>query len=191
MDTKYGSQKAVEIVLTNNGKDNDMQQPQPSPRRSLALARVALAILLIAWPGESQGTHGQLQANAAIPACPTKEKFMSNEKAATVEPLYEHPAARALRSIHGHANCRHEVEAQLGEEVWLPLGMEENEYDDMMRLAAEIRDLIFEDGDGTMQGAMIGSAVECLAFAKWWIQRAKGLQPDQEWFAKPKEGGDD
>ncbi|MDA8128724.1 MAG: hypothetical protein M0Z73_08535 [Betaproteobacteria bacterium] len=28
----------------------------------------------------------------------------------------------ALKKIHDHPNCRHEVESQLGEEVWDPLG---------------------------------------------------------------------
>lgn len=108
---------------------------------------------------------------------------MSNDNAATIEQLNEHPAMRSLRAIREQPNCRYEVEAQLGEETWLPLSADD-EYGDMMRLAAEIRDLIFEDGDGTMQGAMIGNPVECLAFAKWGIQRAKGLKPDQEWFAE-------
>lgn len=57
------------------------------------------------------------------------------------------------------------------------------EHQAMLSLAAEIRGLIFEDANEMMQGAMISSPVECLAFAKWWIQRAKGLQPDQDWFA--------
>lgn len=60
----------------------------------------------------------------------------------------------------------------------------DDEHGDMTQLAAEIRDMIFEDANGMMQGAMNGSPTECLAFAKWWIQRAKGLKPDQDWFAK-------
>jgi hypothetical protein len=54
--------------------------------------------------------------------------------------------------------------------------------DEMTRLAAEIRDLVFEDANLLMQEAMIGSPAECLWFAKWWIQRAKGLKPDQDFF---------
>lgn len=107
---------------------------------------------------------------------------------ATITLLAEHPAVTSLQAIHDQPNCRHEVEAQLGQEVFYPLSMD-NEYGDMMKLAAEIRDLIFDEGDGTMQGAMIGNPVECLAFAKWWIQRAKGVKPDQDWFAKPEGGG--
>lgn len=116
---------------------------------------------------------------------------MSNEKTATIELLVEHPALSSLRSIQAHPNCRYEVEAQLGESVWNPLVADENEYGEMIKLAAEIRELLYEDGDGTMQMAMIGSPVECLGFAKWWIQRAKGLKPDQDWFAEPKEQSDD
>lgn len=118
-----------------------------------------------------------------------KEQIMAEfPDEATITLLAEHPAVTSLRAIHDQPNCRHEVEAQLGEDAFYPLSMD-NEYGDMMRLSAEIRDLIFEDGDGTMQGAMTGSPVECLAFAKWWIQRAKGLQPDQDWFAGPEPVG--
>lgn len=40
-------------------------------------------------------------------------------------------------------------------------------------LAAEIRDLIFDDADQNTQGAMIGCPIECLVFAKKWIQERK------------------
>lgn len=43
------------------------------------------------------------------------------------------------------------------------------------QLILELRDLLFDDASDTMQGAMIGCPIECLAFAKWWIERAKGL----------------
>lgn len=56
------------------------------------------------------------------------------------------------------------------------------EHDKLVQLAVELRDLLFDDANGMMQGAMAGSPVECVAFAKWWIQRQKGLKPDQEWF---------
>jgi phage gp29-like protein len=56
------------------------------------------------------------------------------------------------------------------------------EHADLVQLAVELRELLFDDANGVMQGAMVGSPVECVAFAKWWIQRQKGLRPDQEWF---------
>lgn len=55
----------------------------------------------------------------------------------------------------------------------------EEEYEWLVKLAAELRELIFDDATDMMQGAMVGSPVECLAFAKWWIQRAKGIEPDE------------
>lgn len=147
-----------------------------------------LAALCAAWVGERDALKiaERMVERAALKACAVWPK--SNENEATATPLAEHPAVTSLRAIHDQPNCRYEVEAQLGQEVFYPLSMD-NEYGDMMKLAAEIRDLIFDEGDGTMQGAMIGSPVECLAFAKWWIQRAKGVKPDQDWFAKPEGGG--
>jgi hypothetical protein len=56
--------------------------------------------------------------------------------------------------------------------------------DEITRLAAEIRDLVFEDANPLMQEAMIGSPAECLWFAKRWIQRAKELKPDQDFFVR-------
>ena len=46
------------------------------------------------------------------------------------------------------------------------------------QLAVELRALVWDDATDMMQGAMAGCPVECLAFAKWWIQRAKGLPTD-------------
>lgn len=57
-----------------------------------------------------------------------------------------------------------------------------DEYEELVKIAGELRDLIFEDADDTMQGAMVGSPVECLGFAKWWIQQAKGVEPDEDHF---------
>ena len=45
-------------------------------------------------------------------------------------------------------------------------------------MAVELRGLLFDDASVIMRGAMIGCPVECLAFAKWWIQRAKGIPFD-------------
>jgi ferredoxin len=46
------------------------------------------------------------------------------------------------------------------------------------QLAVELRALVWDDATDMMQGAMAACPVECLAFAKWWIQRAKGLPTD-------------
>lgn len=51
-----------------------------------------------------------------------------------------------------------------------------NEHEELVKMAVELRGLLFCDASDIMQGAMVGCPVECLAFAKWWIQRAKGLQ---------------
>ncbi len=62
------------------------------------------------------------------------------------------------------------------------------EVEGMATLAAELRELIADDASDMMVGAMIGSSVECLAFAKSWIQRVKGLKPDlDDVFAEPGE----
>ncbi len=53
------------------------------------------------------------------------------------------------------------------------------ELEKLTKLAVELRDLLFDDASSVMQGGMVGSPVECVAFAKWWIQRAKGLEPDE------------
>ena len=45
-------------------------------------------------------------------------------------------------------------------------------------LAVELRALLWGDANDMTQGAMVGEPVECIAFAKWWIQRAKGLATD-------------
>ena len=45
-------------------------------------------------------------------------------------------------------------------------------------LAVELRALLWEDANDMTRGAMVGEPVECIAFAKWWIQRAKGLPTD-------------
>lgn len=67
--------------------------------------------------------------------------------------------------VHGLHNTRANLQAELAE---------------LNAVAAELRDLIFEDASAMTQGAMLGSPIECLAFAKWWIQRAKGLPTDTE-----------
>ena len=46
------------------------------------------------------------------------------------------------------------------------------------QLAVELRVLVWDDATDMMRGAMAGCPVECLSFAKWWIQRAKGLPTD-------------
>ena len=46
------------------------------------------------------------------------------------------------------------------------------------RIAVELRVMVWDDANDMMQGAMAGCPMECLAFAKWWIQRAKGLPTD-------------
>jgi len=141
-----------------------------------------LAALCAAWAGERDALKiaERMVENAALRACAAWTK--GNENEVTSTPPAEHPAVTALRVIYDHPNCRHEVEAKLGEEAFRPLFMD-SEYGDMVKLADEIRGLIFEDANEMMQGVMIGSPVECLAFAKWWIQRAKGMKPDQDWFA--------
>jgi hypothetical protein len=53
------------------------------------------------------------------------------------------------------------------------------ECTELVELAADIRELIFDDANDMMQGAMAGSPAECLFFAKLWIQRAKGAEPDR------------
>lgn len=45
-------------------------------------------------------------------------------------------------------------------------------------LAVELRHLLWADANDMTQGAMVGCPVECIAFAKWWIQRQKGLPTD-------------
>jgi len=49
------------------------------------------------------------------------------------------------------------------------------EHQELVQLAVELRELLFDDANGMMKGAMVGSPVECVAFAKWWIQRQKGF----------------
>jgi len=51
-------------------------------------------------------------------------------------------------------------------------------------IALEIRELLFSDASDMMQGAMIGSPIECFAFAKWWIQREKGLKIREDIFSR-------
>lgn len=53
-----------------------------------------------------------------------------------------------------------------------------NEHEELVQMAVELRGLLFGDASDIMQGAMVGCPVECLAFAKWWIQRAKGIPFD-------------
>lgn len=55
----------------------------------------------------------------------------------------------------------------------------EEEHKELVKIAAELRELIFDDATDMMRGAMVGCPIECLAFAKWWIQRAKGIVPDE------------
>lgn len=55
----------------------------------------------------------------------------------------------------------------------------DEEHEELVKMAAELRELIFDDATDMMQGAMVGCPIECLAFAKWWIQRAKGINPDE------------
>jgi len=58
-----------------------------------------------------------------------------------------------------------------------------NEHEELVKLAMELRTLLFEDANDMMQGAMVGCPVECVAFAKWWIQRAKGIPFDDPFDA--------
>ena len=59
----------------------------------------------------------------------------------------------------------------------------EEEHEELVKLALELRDILFADASDMMQGAMVGSPVECVAFAKWWIQSAKGMQVDDLSYA--------
>jgi hypothetical protein len=49
-------------------------------------------------------------------------------------------------------------------------------------VSADMRNVLFDDANDTMQGAMGGCPIECIAFAYWWIQSQKGQVPDQNWF---------
>ena len=51
------------------------------------------------------------------------------------------------------------------------MDFKEKEYNEMIKITVQIRELIFDDADDCMKGAMVGDPVECLAFAKSWIQR--------------------
>ena len=65
---------------------------------------------------------------------------------------------------------------------------ERDEYSEMVEEAILLRELIFEDASWMTRGAMVGSPVECIAFARAWIQRAKGITPWCEhpnYFAGP------
>lgn len=53
-----------------------------------------------------------------------------------------------------------------------------SQHEELVKLAAELRDILFADATDMMQGAMAGCPVECVAFAKWWIQREKGTHFD-------------
>ena len=68
---------------------------------------------------------------------------------------------------------------------------ERDDYNAMVEEAILLRELLFEDASWMTRGAMVGSPVECIAFARAWIQRSKGLTPWCEmpnYFAGP---GDD
>lgn len=45
-------------------------------------------------------------------------------------------------------------------------------------MAVELRRLLWEEASGAMQGAMVSCPVECIAFAKLWIQRELGQKVD-------------
>ena len=67
---------------------------------------------------------------------------------------------------------------------------EHEDYNAMVGEAIKLRELLFEDASWMTRGAMVGSPVECIAFARAWIQRAKGLTPWCEmpnYFAEPKD----
>ena len=59
----------------------------------------------------------------------------------------------------------------------------EEEHKELVKLALELREILFDDASSMMQGAMVGSPVECVAFAKCWIQRAKGMPVDDLLYA--------
>jgi dUTP pyrophosphatase len=67
---------------------------------------------------------------------------------------------------------------------------DDDEIDSMVELAIELRGLLFDDATAMMQGAMVGKPSECIAFAKWWIQRAKGIKPDHENVFSNQQTGD-
>lgn len=50
-------------------------------------------------------------------------------------------------------------------------------------IAIRIREILFDDASDMMQGAMVGSPIECLAFAEWWIQRQKGMVVREDVFS--------
>ena len=52
------------------------------------------------------------------------------------------------------------------------------EHEMLLSQAIELREILFDDASAVMQGAMVGRPEECLAFAIWWIQKAKGLDCD-------------
>ena len=65
-----------------------------------------------------------------------------------------------------------------------------NEHEELVKLAVELREILFDDASDMMQGAMVGCPVECVAFAKWWIQRVKNIPFDDSFDASAfKENG--
>lgn len=65
-----------------------------------------------------------------------------------------------------------------------------DDYNAMVEEAILLRELLFEDASWMTRGAMVGSPVECIAFARAWIQRAKGMTPWCEmpnYFAGPED----
>ena len=45
-------------------------------------------------------------------------------------------------------------------------------------IAVQLRELLWAEASGMMQGAMVSCPAECIAFAKWWIQKELGRKID-------------
>lgn len=70
--------------------------------------------------------------------------------------------------------CKHTLQCETVAECISP-GVSQADWEMVENIAIRLREMLWDDATDMMQGAMVGHPVECLAFAEWWIQRAKGL----------------
>ena len=64
----------------------------------------------------------------------------------------------------------------------------EERNEQLEKLAIELRELLWDDASCVMQGAMVGCPIECIAFAKWWIQREKGFETGHDYCFENERG---
>ena len=70
--------------------------------------------------------------------------------------------------------CNHTLQCETQAECISP-GVSQLDWEMVENIAIRLREMLWDDATDMTQGAMVGHPVECLAFAEWWIQRAKGL----------------